>query len=147
MSPAQVENALRSSPYVAEATVFGNGRKYLVALLELDYETVAEWARAHGIAYTGYTSLVTHAETVALIEREVAQANELLARAEQVKAFRVLPRELDPEQEGEPVTPTRKVKRRLLAERYGALLDAMYGDAEERRIAAELSSLDTTLRA
>src|SRR5439155_235871 len=83
-----------------------------------------------------YTSLVTHAETVALIEREVAQANELLARAEQVKAFRVLPRELDPEQEGEPVTPTRKVKRRLLAERYGALLDAMYGDAEERRAAA-----------
>ena len=146
VSPAQVENALRSSPYVAEATVFGDGRKYLVALLELDYETVAEWARAHGIAYTGYTSLVTHAETVALIEREVAQANELLARAEQVKAFRVLPRELDPEQEGEPVTPTRKVKRRLLAEHYRALLDAMYGDAEERRIAAELSSLDTTLR-
>ncbi len=146
VSPAHVENRLRSSPYISEATVFGEGRKYLVALLELDAETVAEWARAHGVPYGGYTSLVSHAEVRRLIEAEVGRANAELARVEQVKAFRVLPRELDPEEEGEPVTPTRKVKRRLMAERYRELLDAMYALDEERRIAAELANLEPSIR-
>ena len=144
VSPAQVENALRASAYISEATVFGDRRKYLVALLELDGETVAEWARARSIAYTGYASLVTHPGVLALVDGEVARANADLARAEQVKAFRVLPKELDPEHEDEPVTPTRKVKRRLMAERYRALIDEMYSDAEERRIEAALEGLTTS---
>jgi long-chain acyl-CoA synthetase len=143
VSPAQVENALRASAYISEATVFGDRRKYLVALLELDYETVAEWARARGVAYTGYASLVTHPAVQGLVEAEVTRANADLARVEQVKAFRVLPKELDPEHEDEPVTPTRKVKRRLMAERYRELIDAMYSDAEEQRIGAALEGLVT----
>ena len=138
VSPASVENALRASPYVSEATVFGDARRYLVALLEVDYEPVAEWARTRGVAYTGYASLVGHPEIARLIEGEVTRANAELARVEQVKAFRILPKELDPEHEDEPVTPTRKVKRRLMAERYRALIDEMYSDAEERRIEAAL---------
>ena len=59
-----------------------------------------------------------------------------------MKAFRLLPRELDPELEDEPVTPTRKVKRRLMAERYGPLVASMYGSDEEERIAAEMASLE-----
>ena len=58
VSPAQVETCLRASPYVSEAAVFGEGRKYLVALVEIDGETVAEWARARGLTHTGYASLV-----------------------------------------------------------------------------------------
>jgi long-chain acyl-CoA synthetase len=146
ISPVLVESQLRSSPYVSEATVFGEGKKYLVAILELDYETVAEWARGRGIAHAGYTSLVTHPEVGRLIEAEVERANRELARVEQVKAFRVLPAELDPEVEGEPVTPTRKVKRRLMAERYRDMLDAMYTAEEERRIAAHLADLPTSIR-
>jgi len=141
VSPAQVETVLRASPYVSEAAVFGEGRKYLVALLEIDYETVAEWARARALTHTGYASLVVHQEVTRLIEGEVAQANSALARAEQVKAFRLLPAELDPEQEGEPVTPTRKVKRRLMLERYGELVASMYAIDEEQRIAAEVAAL------
>ncbi len=141
VSPAQVETCLRASPYVSEAAVFGEGRKYLVALVEIDYETVAEWARARALAHTGYASLVVHQEVTRLIEREVANANRALARVEQVKAFRLLPAELDPEQEGEPVTPTRKVKRRLMLERYGKLVASMYATDEEQRIAAEAGSL------
>jgi long-chain acyl-CoA synthetase len=129
---------------VSEATVFGEGRKYLVALIEADYEAVAEWARAHGIPYTGYTSLVTRPEVVRLLGDEVEGANVGLGRVEQVKAFRLLPRELDPEKDGEPVTPTRKVKRRLLAERFGDLIEGMYSDAEALRIAAALSDLEST---
>ena len=60
-----------------------------------------------------------------------------------MKAFRLLPRELDPELEGEPVTPTRKVKRRLMAERYGALVESMYAGDEDDRIAAEAARLST----
>ena len=141
VSPAQVETCLRASPYVSEAAVFGEGRKYLVALVEIDGETVAEWARARGLTHTGYASLVAHPEVTRLIEGEVARANSALARAEQVKAFRLLPSELDPEQEGEPVTPTRKVKRRLMLDRYGELVASMYGTDEEQRIAAEVAAL------
>jgi long-chain acyl-CoA synthetase len=141
VSPSLVENRLRASPYISEAAVFGEGRKYLVALLEADGETVAEWAREHGVVHTGYASLVAHSEVVGLIEAEVKRANDELTRVEQVKAFRLLPRELDPELEGEPVTPTRKVKRRLMAERYDTLVESMYAGDEERRIAAEVATL------
>jgi long-chain acyl-CoA synthetase len=107
----------------------------------VEYETVAEWARARGLPYTGYASLVTHPEVRRLIETEVTQANVALARVEQVKAFRILPRELDPEHDDEPVTPTRKVKRRLMATRYRDLIEEMYSDAEERRIGAALDGM------
>ncbi len=138
VSPAQVENALRASPYISEAAVFGDSRKYLVALVEIDFETVAEWARTHGVVYTGYTSLAHHPDVARLIAREVDEANAQLARVEQVKAFRILPKELDPEEEGEPITPTRKVKRRLMLERFRDLVESMYAADEERRIAAEV---------
>ena len=141
VSPSHVENRLRASPYISEAAVFGEGRKYLVALLEADAETVAEWARARGVVYTGYASLVAHPEIIGMLEAELRRANDDLARVEQVKAFRLLPRELDPELEGEPVTPTRKVKRRLMAERYGALVESMYAGDEDNRIDAEAARL------
>ena len=142
VSPSLVENHLRASPYISEAAVFGEGRKYLVALLEADGETVGEWAREHGVVHTGYASLVTHPGVMALIDAEVRRANDDLTRVEQVKAFRLLPRELDPELEDEPVTPTRKVKRRLMAERYGPLVASMYAGDEEQRIAAEMDRLE-----
>jgi len=142
VSPSHVENRLRASPYISEAAVFGEGRKYLVALIEADGETVGEWAREHGVVHTGYASLIARPEVVALIEAEVRRANDDLTRVEQVKAFRLLPRELDPELEDEPVTPTRKVKRRLMAERYGPLVTTMYAGDEEQRIAAEMASLE-----
>jgi len=142
VSPSLVENRLRASPYISEAAVFGEGRKYLVALLEADGETVGEWAREHGVVHTGYASLIARPEVVRLIEAEVGRANDELTRVEQVKAFRLLPRELDPELEDEPVTPTRKVKRRLMAERYGPLVESMYAGDEEQRIAAEIDRLE-----
>ena len=75
-----------------------------------------------------------------LLAGEIEAANASLARVEQVKAFRVLPRELDPEQEGEPVTPTRKVKRRLMLEQYGDLVESMFASDEERRITAAVAA-------
>ena len=135
LAPATIENALRASPYVAEVAVFGHARKYLTALIEIDYDTVADWASAHDIAYTGFTSLAEHPRVRALIGTEVDRANTLLARVEQVKAFRILPKALDPEEEGEPVTPTRKVKRAQMYARFRDLVESMYSDAEERLLA------------
>jgi len=140
VSPSRIETCLRASPFISEAAIFGEGRKYLAALVELDGETVAEWARERGLVHTGYASLAAHPEVRRLLEAEIDKANAGLARVEQVKAFRILPRELDPEQEGEPVTPTRKVKRRLMLERYRDVVESMFASDEERRITAEVAA-------
>ena len=136
ISPSFIENTLRASPYVAEAVVFGHGRKYLTAIIEIDFDTVADWARANDVAYTGFTSLTAHPRIECLIKSEIDRTNAALARVEQIKSFRILPKALDPEEEGEPVTPTRKVKRKLMYERFKALIEDMYDDSEERLIAA-----------
>jgi len=136
LSPSFIENLLRASPYVAEAMVIGHGMKYLTALIEIDFDAVSDWARSRNIAYTGFTNLAQNSEVCKLLEGEVARANADLARVEQIKAFRILPKALDPEEEGEPVTPTRKVKRSLMIERFRDLVDAMYDDSEERLLAA-----------
>ena len=85
---------------------------------------------------TGFTGLATSAAVEKLIAGELARANGELARVEQVKAFRILPKALDPETEGEPVTPTRKVKRALMVERFRELVESMYDDREERLLAS-----------
>lgn len=136
ISPSFIENALRASPYITEAVVFGHGRKYLTAIVEIEFDTVADWARSHDVAYTGFTSLTAHPQIEGLIKAEIARVNGDLARVEQIKSFRILPKALDPEEEGEPVTPTRKVKRKLMYERFKELVDCMYDDSEERLIAA-----------
>jgi long-chain acyl-CoA synthetase len=141
ISPSLIENALRASPYIAEAIVFGHGRKYLTAILEIDFDTVADWARANDVSYTGFTSLTAHPRVERLISAELDKVNRELARVEQVKSFRILPKALDPEEEGEPVTPTRKVKRKLMYERFKELIEAMYDDREERLIAASTGNV------
>lgn len=136
LSPSFIENQLRASPYVAEAMVIGHARRYLTALIEIDFDSVADWARARNIGYTGFTSLALHPEVRLLLEDEIARVNRELARVEQIKAFRVLPKALDPEEEGEPVTPTRKLKRGQMLERFQALVNEMYDDREEQLVAA-----------
>jgi long-chain acyl-CoA synthetase len=138
IAPATIENLLRASPYVAEAVVIGHGRKYIAALIEIDPDTVSNWARSRNIGYTGFTNLAGHREVIALIATEIEKANAELARVEQVKAFRILPKALDPEEENEPVTPTRKVKRALMVERFKSLVEAMYDDSESRLLAGEV---------
>ncbi len=139
LSPSFIENLLRASPYVAEAVVFGHGRKYLTALIEIDYDTVSDWARSQNIAYSGFTSLTQSPDIGRLIETEIDRINIELSRVEQIKAFRILPKALDPEEEGEPVTPTRKVKRHLMYERFKSLVEAMYDDREERLLAGQVA--------
>ena len=136
LSPSFIENLLRASPYVAEAMVIGHARKYLSALIEIDYDTVSDWARGQDIAYTGFTSLAQHPAVTNLLHGEIERLNRRLSRVEQLKTFRILPKALDPEEAGEPVTPTRKLKRGQMLERFKALVESMYDDREEKLVAA-----------
>jgi long-chain acyl-CoA synthetase len=141
LSPSYIENILRASPFVAEATVFGHARKYLTALVEIDFDTVSDWARSRDIPYSGFTSLARHAQVEGLLRAEIERANAQLARVEQIKAFRILPKALDPEEEGEPITPTRKVKRQQMYERFRDLVESMYDRSEEELLAREAGTI------
>lgn len=141
ISPTFIENLMRTSPYVAEVVVFGHGRKYLTALIEIEYDAVCQWARSNNVVYTGYTNLAQHPEVARLLQRDIASANEHLSRAEQIKKFRVLPKMLDPEEAGEPVTPTRKVKRTQMFQRFQALIESMYDDSEARLVANDAGDI------
>lgn len=141
VSPTSIESQLRASPYVSEAIVYGDGKKYLTALIEIEFDAVSDWAIRQNIAFTGFTSLTTNPKVVKLIEAEVAAANGNLARVEQIKAFRIIPKILDPEEEGEPITPTRKVKRKFMFDKFADLIDSMYGHDEETRLSAAIGTV------
>jgi long-chain acyl-CoA synthetase len=129
IAPSEIENLMKSSPYISECVLFADGRKFPAALVEIDYETVADWARQRGVVYTSFTSLALHPQVTALIAGEIEKQNAQLARVEQIKKFRIIPKELDPE-EGD-TTPTRKVKRKHTYEMFKELVEEMYVDATE----------------
>ncbi|MGM1061231.1 AMP-dependent synthetase/ligase [Saccharothrix sp. Mg75] len=124
VAPSEVENALKTSPYVKEAIVLGDQRPYLVALIGIEHDTVGHWARQRKLAYTTYRDLAEKDEVRELVRGIVLEVNERFASVEQVKKFRVLPKELDHE-DGE-LTATQKVKRSALAKVYGDLVEDMY---------------------
>jgi long-chain acyl-CoA synthetase len=126
LSPTYIESAIKASPYISEVIVFAEGRKFPSALIELDFTTVSEWARKNKVLYSGFTSLTEHPEVIKKISAEIQKGNQTLARVEQVKKFRIIPQELDPES-GE-TTPTRKIKRGLIYEMFGHLVEEMYED-------------------
>ncbi len=132
IAPSEIENLIKSSSYISEVVLFADGRKFPSALIEIDFDTVADWARQNAVIYTGFTSLAEHPRVTELIAREIDKANDKLARVEQVKKFRIIPKELDPE-EGD-TTPTRKVKRRHIYEMFKDLVEDMYRDNQEVRM-------------
>ena len=140
ISPTYIESQLRASPYISEAIVYGDGKKYLTALIEIEFDAVSDWAIRQNVAFTGFASLTTNPKVVDLIEAEVARANKNLARVEQIKASRIIPKILDPEEEGEPITPTRKVKRKFMFDKFADLIDSMYGHDEEDRLSAAIGN-------
>ncbi|QFZ24734.1 long-chain fatty acid--CoA ligase [Saccharothrix syringae] len=124
VAPSEIENALKTSPYVKEAVVLGDRRPYLVALIGIEPDTVGHWAARRGITYTTYRDLTAKDKVRELVGGVVREVNERFARVEQVKEFRLLPKELD-HADGE-LTATQKVKRSALAEAHGALVEDMY---------------------
>ncbi len=124
ITPSEIENQLKFSPYVNDALVIGDRRKYLTALIMIDEDNVMKYAQDQRIPFTTYASLAESSDVNQLIEGEVSKINKKLARVETIKKFRLLSIKLTPE-DGE-VTPTLKLKRKLVSERFNDLVESMY---------------------
>jgi len=124
ISPSEIENSLKTSPYVKEAMVIGDGRKFLSALIGIEYETVGDWALRRNLPYTTYRDLSEKPEVIELIQGVVNETNAKFARVENVRKFRLLPKELDHE-DGE-LTATQKLKRSSMMDMFGDIVESMY---------------------
>jgi long-chain acyl-CoA synthetase len=127
ITPSEIENLLKFSPYIADAVVIGDRRKYLSCLVMLDPDTVAQYAQEQSVPFTNYASLCRAKPIQELIQGEIEGVNRRLARVESIKNFRLLERILTPEDE--ELTPTMKLKRSLVNRKYKELIDGMYADA------------------
>ena len=124
ITPSHIESLLKFSPYITDAVVIGDGRKYLTCLVMIDQEHVARHAQEHQVPYTDFSSLTRAPEVVALIHSEIERINPQLARVEQIKSFKIISELLTAEDE--ELTPTMKLKRKVIAAKYAALIDSMY---------------------
>lgn len=128
IAPQNIENQLKFSPYINDAIVIGDRRKYLVALIAIDEENVIKYAQDHKIQFSTYASLTQAPEIKQLIQKEVDRVNKTLAQVEQVKKFAIIPKKLY-EEDGE-VTPTMKVKRKAINEAYKETIEKLYKGGE-----------------
>ncbi len=127
ITPSEIENQLKFSPYVSDAVVVGDKRPYLTCLVMIDQENVEKYAQDHDIPFTNYASLCRAREVQDLIWREIEAVNANFARAETIKKFYLIERRLTPEDE--ELTPTMKLKRSFVNKRYAVEIEAMYGGA------------------
>jgi long-chain acyl-CoA synthetase len=127
VTPSEIENQLKFSPYISDAVVIGDRRKFLSCLVMLDHETVAQFAQERNVPFTNFASLCRTREVQELIWTEIERVNKGLARVETIKKFRLIEQILTPEDE--ELTPTMKLKRSLVNVKYRQVIDDMYADA------------------
>jgi long-chain acyl-CoA synthetase len=140
-APRYIENKLKFSQYIKEAVVHGANRPYVGAFINIDLEAVGNWSERRGLAYTSYTDLVARPEVYDLIQGEIERVNASLAAephmaGAQIQRFLILHKELDPD-DGE-LTRTRKVRRGLIAQKYGDLITALYSDDNHVPVEAQV---------
>ena len=126
MSPANMEGLLKHHPLIGQACVVGDRRPYVTALIVLDQEVAPGWARSRSIDFTTATDLARDAQVVAEIQKGVDYANEQVSRHEQIKKFTILPVEWTAE--SEELTPTLKLRRRIVNQKYADRIEEMYAD-------------------
>jgi long-chain acyl-CoA synthetase len=127
ITPSLIENALRDSAYVREAVLLGDGRHFLAALIQIDFDTVGKWAQERGLAYTTYRTLAERAEVADLIQNEIDRVNARFARVENIRKFVILTKELDHD-DGE-LTATMKVRRQAIERKFRQEIATIYGSA------------------
>lgn len=127
VTPSEWENQLKFSPYVTDAVIIGDKRPYLSCLVMIDQENVEQWAQERNIPFSDYRSLARSKEVTELIAQEIQKVNTQFARVEQIKEFRMIETRLTAEDE--EMTPTMKLKRKLVNEKYADLIESMYRKA------------------
>ena len=141
-SPQFIENKLKFSPFIAEAVVVGKDRPWLSAIICIRYAIVAKWAEQKGIAFTNYTNLSAQPEVYKAIREEVLKVNESLPDAQKISKFILLYKELDAD-DGE-LTRTRKVRRGVVAEKYGDIIETIYSAAPKVDVDTVITYQDGT---
>ncbi|HDZ38286.1 MAG TPA: long-chain fatty acid--CoA ligase [Marinobacter sp.] len=124
LSPTEIENTLKASPYIKECIVIGEARKFVSALIQIDFETAAKWAEQERIAYTTFRSLTEQEKVRELIQTEVDKGNDRLPQVAQIKCFHLLSKELD--HDDDEVTATMKVRRSKIYEKYNEVIESLY---------------------
>lgn len=127
IAPSEIENALKDSPFVREAIVVGEGRKFLGGLIQIDFDSVGRWAAERDLQYTTFKSLCQHPEVVQLVQSVIDEVNSKFARVENIRKFVLLEKELDHD-DGE-LTATQKVRRGLINKKFARELALIYGGA------------------
>ncbi len=144
-APKYLENKLKFSPYIKEAVCVGQGRPYVAALVNIDLAAVGNWAERRNIAYTSYADLAQKAEVYELIHGELVRVNASLREdrrlaGAQIRRYLILHKELDPDDE--EITRTRKVRRRFVARKYAALVEALYRAGDRVEVEAQVTYED-----
>jgi long-chain acyl-CoA synthetase len=140
LAPQYLENKLKFSPYVGEAVVFGDARPFVAAIVAIDGATVGNWAERHNLPYTSFQDLSARPEVRELIGEEIRKCNAGLPPPLRVRRFLVLNKEFDADDD--EITRTRKIRRRFVAEKYAAIVDAFYRDADAVEVSAEITYED-----
>ncbi len=124
IAPSEIENRLKFSPFIKEAIVIGDRRPYITALIQIDFDNVADWAQRKGIPFTTFKSLSKNPEVYKLIQGEVEKTNQERSRIEQIKKFVLLEKELD--RDDDELTATMKVRREMIEKKYRDLIEGLY---------------------
>jgi long-chain acyl-CoA synthetase len=140
IAPQFIENKLKFSPYIGEAVVFGDGREFVAAIVAIDAATVGNWAERQNLAYTSFQDVASRPEVRALIRDEIRKCNAGLPEAIRVRRFLVLNKEFDADDD--EITRTRKIRRRFIAEKYAAVIEALYGGADAVEVSAAITYED-----
>ena len=124
LTPSEIENAMKSSPFIKECIVIADARKFVAALIQIDYDSVAQWAESKNIPFTHFRSLVESDSVIQLIHKEILQRNKTMAEVAHIRKFHLLTKELDHD-DGE-VTATMKVRRASIYKTYTSEIEALY---------------------
>ena len=139
-APQFIENKLKFSPFIGEAVAFGDDRPFVAAMIAIDLGTLGNWAERHNLAYTSYQDLSGKPEVRQLIRDEVGKCNASLPVAARIRRFLLLNKEFDADDN--EITRTRKIRRRFVAEKYAAVVEAFYSDADEVDLTTEITYED-----
>ncbi|MEW6394509.1 MAG: AMP-binding protein [Pseudomonadota bacterium] len=137
LSPSEIENTVKASPFIKECIVIGEARKYVSALIQIDYDLAGKWAEEKGIAYTNFRNLTENESLRELIQSEIDTANGQLAQVSQIRKFHLLTKELD--HDDDEVTATMKVRRANVQKKYALEIENLYV-VRELEMAEKLSS-------
>ena len=124
ITPSEIENQLKFSPYISDAVVIGDRRKFLTCLVMIDYDNVSKFAQDENVPFTDFTSLCRAREINALIQAEIEKVNREVARVETIKQFRLIEQQLTAEDD--ELTPTMKLRRKFVNEKYKEMIEGMY---------------------